>query len=80
MIREYNAVVLCDLPAQARNQIMKFCYQESIRTYVTPKISDIISAGRTTSICSTRRCCYRAIRDCRSISASLREPAILCCH
>lgn len=45
MIREYNAVVLCDLPAQARNQIMKFCYQESIRTYVTPKISDIIFRG-----------------------------------
>lgn len=42
MIREYNAVVLCDLPAKARNQIMKFCYQESIRTYVTPKISDIL--------------------------------------
>ena len=45
MIRKYNAVVLCDLPAQARNQIMKFCYQESIRTYVTPKISDIIFRG-----------------------------------
>lgn len=45
MIREYNAVVLCDLPAQARNQIMKYCYQESIRTYVTPKISDILFRG-----------------------------------
>lgn len=45
MIKEYNAVVLCDLPAQARNQIMKYCYQESIRTYVTPKISDILFRG-----------------------------------
>lgn len=45
MIREYSAVVLCDLPAQARNQIMKFCYQESVRTYVTPKISDILFRG-----------------------------------
>lgn len=45
MILEYNAVVLCDLPAQARNQIMKYCYQESIRTYVTPKISDILFRG-----------------------------------
>lgn len=45
MIRQYNAVVLCDLPSQARNQIMKYCYQESIRTYVTPKISDILFRG-----------------------------------
>lgn len=45
MILEYSAVVLCDLPAEARNQIMKFCYQESIRTYVTPKISDILFRG-----------------------------------
>lgn len=45
MILDYNAVVLCDLPAQARNQIMKYCYQESVRTYVTPKISDILFRG-----------------------------------
>lgn len=45
MIKEYNSVVLCDLPAEARNQIMKFCYKESVRTYVTPKISDIIFRG-----------------------------------
>lgn len=45
MILRYNAVVLCDLPAVARNQIMKFCYQESVRTYVTPKISDILFRG-----------------------------------
>ncbi|MCH5332387.1 MAG: sugar transferase [Agathobacter sp.] len=45
MILHYNAVVLCDLPAEARNQIMKFCYQESVRTYVTPKISDILFRG-----------------------------------
>ena len=45
MIRQYEAVVLCDLPSQARNQIMKYCYQESVRTYVTPKISDILFRG-----------------------------------
>lgn len=45
MIQQYNAVVLCDLPSQARNQIMKYCYQESVRTYVTPKISDILFRG-----------------------------------
>lgn len=79
MIREYNAVVLCDLPAQARNQIMKFCYQESIRTYVTPKISDIIFRGADDIHLSTRRCCYRATGS--SIDQRItREPVILCCH
>jgi exopolysaccharide biosynthesis polyprenyl glycosylphosphotransferase len=45
LIGKYNAVVLCDVPADARNQIMKYCYQESVRTYVTPKLSDIIFRG-----------------------------------
>lgn len=38
----YEAVVLCDLPASVRNELMKYCYQNSIRVYVTPKISDIL--------------------------------------
>lgn len=42
MAREYAAVVLCDLPSGVRNQITKYCYQESIRAYITPKISDIL--------------------------------------
>lgn len=45
LITEHEAVVLCDLPAQVRNQLMKFCYEVSIRTYVTPKISDILLRG-----------------------------------
>lgn len=45
LLREYKAVVLCDLPSKPRNEIMKFCYKESIRTYVTPKISDVILRG-----------------------------------
>ena len=65
MIRKYNAVVLCDLPAQARN------HRRSQTSF---------SAGRTTSICSTRRCCYRAIRDFLSISGLSSVPAILCFH
>jgi exopolysaccharide biosynthesis polyprenyl glycosylphosphotransferase len=44
-ILEYEAVVLCDLPSQIRNQILKFCYDQKRRTYVTPKISDIIVTG-----------------------------------
>lgn len=44
-ISKYKAVVLCDLPAETRNDIMKFCYEKSIRTYVTPKITDIMFRG-----------------------------------
>lgn len=44
-ITDYEAVVLSDLPAEIRNDIMKFCYENSIRTYITPKISDILFRG-----------------------------------
>lgn len=39
---KYDAVVLNDVPAQIRNDIVKYCYQHSIRLYVVPKITDII--------------------------------------
>ena len=41
-IMQYEAVVLCDLPTKMRNQILKFCFDQGKRTYITPKISDII--------------------------------------
>lgn len=44
-ILEYEAVVLCDLPTQIRNKILKFCYDQNKRTYITPKLSDIILMG-----------------------------------
>lgn len=44
-IMEYEAVVLCDLPTKMRNQILKFCFDQGKRTYITPKISDIILNG-----------------------------------
>lgn len=44
-VLEYEAVVLCDLPTQIRNKILKFCFDENKRTYVTPKISDILIKG-----------------------------------
>ena len=39
---KYDAVVLNDVPAEERNDILKYCYQHSIRVYVVPKITDII--------------------------------------
>lgn len=44
-IDNYKAVVLCDLPAEDRNDIQKYCFESSIRTYVTPKITDIMFRG-----------------------------------
>lgn len=44
-IMEYEAVVLCDLPSEIRNQILKFCFDQKKRTYITPKLSDIIITG-----------------------------------
>lgn len=44
-ILNYEAVVLCDLPAQVRNQLLKYCYDKKIRAYITPKISDVIVTG-----------------------------------
>lgn len=38
----YDAVMLYDIDSFYRNRILKYCYDKSIRTYVTPKISDII--------------------------------------
>ena len=44
-ISTHESVVLNDIPADERNAILKYCYEQGIRTYVVPKISDIIMGG-----------------------------------
>lgn len=44
-ILDYEAVIICDVPSQIRNRILKFCFVKSKRVYMTPKISDIIIRG-----------------------------------
>ncbi len=44
-IVNYDAVIINDVPAQIRNDILKFCYCNKIRTYLTPKITDIVVRG-----------------------------------
>lgn len=46
-IRDYDAVIINDVPAQIRNDLLKFCYRHQIRTYVSPKVTDIINMGAT---------------------------------
>ncbi len=41
----YDAVVIGDIDVSSRNKIFKFCYGEGIRTYILPKISDVILSG-----------------------------------
>ena len=38
----FDAVIIGDMPSHERNLILKYCFQESIRTYTVPKISDIL--------------------------------------
>ncbi|MBQ9200060.1 MAG: exopolysaccharide biosynthesis polyprenyl glycosylphosphotransferase [Lachnospiraceae bacterium] len=41
-VLDFEGVFLYDLPAEERNEIVKYCYEHSIRTYIVPKITDII--------------------------------------
>lgn len=44
-MERYDAVVIWDIPAMERNNVLKFCYGKGIRVYIMPKISDVILAG-----------------------------------
>ena len=44
-IREYDAVVLHDVDANIRNDLLNFCYGNSIRTYSVPNLTDVIYSG-----------------------------------
>ena len=44
-VLDFEGVVLYDLPSEDRNNILKYCFKHSIRTYVIPKITDIIMKG-----------------------------------
>ncbi len=44
-IANHDAVIINDVPAQIRNDILKYCYMNEVRMYVVPKVSDIILRG-----------------------------------
>ncbi len=41
-LHNYEAVIIWDIPSVIRNPILKYCFGKSIRTYVMPKLSDVI--------------------------------------
>ena len=45
LILKYEGVIICDIPAEQRNDYLKFCFENSMRAYIAPKISDIIVRG-----------------------------------
>lgn len=44
-ILDLQAVIIGDIPAVERNDVLKYCYAKKVRAYVIPKISDIILMG-----------------------------------
>ncbi len=40
--REYDGVIIGDIPAGIRNKLLKRCYGENVRSYTVPKLSDIL--------------------------------------
>lgn len=41
-IMHYDGAIICDISGSDRNDILKFCFDNNKRAYVTPKISDIL--------------------------------------
>ncbi len=44
-IMQYDGVIICDIPPQLRNDLLKYCFEVQQRAYIVPKISDIILRG-----------------------------------
>lgn len=49
MIHKFDGVVICDVHAGDRNELLKYCFRHMIRAYVTPKLSDVILTGAENS-------------------------------
>lgn len=45
--KEYDGIVIGDVPVQERNALFKECYDKDIRVYIIPKISDILIRNST---------------------------------
>ncbi|OUQ20083.1 exopolysaccharide biosynthesis polyprenyl glycosylphosphotransferase [Lachnoclostridium sp. An14] len=41
-VQAFDSVIVGDIPSHDRNRILKYCYENNIRSYTVPKISDIL--------------------------------------
>lgn len=44
-MKDFQAVIIGDISAEKRNVILKYCYANKVRSYLLPKISDILMMG-----------------------------------
>ncbi len=44
-IARYEGVILCEVSGSKRSDLIKYCFSENIRMYISPKLSDIIIRG-----------------------------------
>jgi len=44
-IPKHDAVILNEVPAELCNDILKYCYRRRVRTYVAPKLTDVMLRG-----------------------------------
>ena len=59
-IGQYQCVCITDLPPEERNLVLKFCFENDIRCYAVPKISDImIMAAQDTHLFDTSMLLFR---------------------
>ncbi len=70
-IDKFESVIICDVPARMRNDLLKYCYQQNKSIYVIPKISDIV-------IRSAKDITYfdSPIIKCNSIGLTVEQRAI----
>lgn len=45
LLNDFEGVILCDVPAELRNDLLKYCCGNRLRVYIAPKISDILIRG-----------------------------------
>ena len=45
LIKPYDLILVNDVPTEVRNKILKACFKNNKKVYITPKISDIIIRG-----------------------------------
>lgn len=44
-MKDFQAVIIGDIAVEKRNEVLKYCFSKRMRTYVIPKISDIMLMG-----------------------------------
>lgn len=47
-VRDYPCVVICDVQDPVRSKLLKYCFQHSIRVYLTPRMSEVITRSADT--------------------------------